>query len=404
MLEFLGPWPTGVAGVTWLVITFLVGIAWLKRHIDLNRGRREPVLRADEPGPAGESALPPLSVLVAAKDEEPNIERCGRGLLAQRYPSLQVILIDDRSGDRTPAIIDSLAAADRRMLAVHVRTLPAGWFGKNHAMHLGAAQATGDWLCFSDADCTYDSRDLLAAAMRFALREQVEFLSVLPLLEAGTFWERVVQPVAGAIMVFWFPPQKVNNPRSSRAYANGAFMLLSRAAYERLGGHEPVKATLNEDMHLARRAKQLGVSLRVIRCDGLYRVRMYTGFRQIWRGWSRIFYGCFGTFPRLLVSLLMLSIFSVGPYVTLAAALGTGAHWFSIAALFAVLSQLSLMRRFYALTGNGAGWSVSYPLGALVCLGMTLSAMSRLFGGKTTWRGTNYSGGAQTSPEPGAGS
>lgn len=404
VLEFLGPLPTGAAGLTWLIITFLVGVAWFKRHLDINRGRQEPVLRADEPGPQRSAAadeLPSLTMLVAGKDEEANIERCARGLMAQHYPRLEIILVDDRSADRTPEIIDRLAAEDPRVTTLHVTSLPAGWFGKNHAMHMGVGRAGGEWLCFSDADCTYDSPELLAAAMRFALREGVEFLSVLPVLEAGSLWERIVQPVAGAIMVFWFPPQKVNDPRSTRAYANGAFMLMSRAAYERLGGHEPVKATLNEDMHLARRAKQLGVSLRVIRCDGLYRVRMYTGFKQIWRGWSRIFYGCFGTFPRLLVSVLMLSIFSVGPWVTVASALATGQHWFSAAGFFTILGQQTVIWRFYALTGNGAAWGLTYPVGALICLGMTLNAMTRLFGTKTTWRGTNYSGGAQTAPEPG---
>ena len=279
----------------WYYAAAIVGLIWLKRHLDLNRGGGEPVLRADEPGVA-DTELPALSMLVAGKDEEANIGRCVEGLLRQNYPRLQVIVINDRSGDRTGAIIDDFATRDLRFRAVHVKELPAGWFGKNNAMAQGVKEATGEWLCFSDADCAYDSTMLLASAVRLAIREKIDFLSVLPKLEAGTIWERIVQPVAGAIMVFWYPPQKVNSDRYPHAYANGAFMLMSRAAYDRLGGQEPVKATLNEDMHLARRAKELGLRLRVIRGDTLYRVRMYVGLLQIWRGWSRIFYGCLGTF------------------------------------------------------------------------------------------------------------
>lgn len=381
--------------VIWLSITALIGLGWLRRHFDLNRGKNEPILQEREAGPPIES-LPPLTVLVAGKDEEPNIRRCIDGLLAQDYSALQVIAVNDRSTDRTGAIIDEIAARDPRLTAIHVRDLPAGWFGKNHAMHLGVQRATGQWLCFTDADCTFDSPRLLAAAMRFAMRENVDFLSVLPRLEAGTLWERIVQPVAGAIMVFWFPPQAVNNPASRRAYANGAFMLLSRSAYDRLGGHEPVKATLNEDMHLARRAKQIGLRLRVIRGGDLYRVRMYTGFQQIWRGWSRIFYGCFGTLPRLLASVVMLSLFSVSPYVTLLCAPLTGNAWpwTTSAAMFTILSQQSVMWRFYAVTGNRAAWAMTYAIGALLCLGMTINAMRRLRGATTTWRGTTYVGGA----------
>jgi glycosyltransferase involved in cell wall biosynthesis len=395
---FLAAWPIAdsLGASIWFWITILVGMAWLKRHFDLNRGKREPILSEAQAGPALTS-LPPLTVLVAAKDEEANIERCVRGLLAQDYSRLQVIAINDRSSDQTGVILDQLAAADPRLLALHVRELASGWFGKNHAMHLGVQHATGEYLCFTDADCTFDSTRLLSSAMRFALTEKSDLLSVLPRLEAGTFWERVVQPVAGAVMVFWFPPQAVNDPASKRAYANGAFMLMSRAVYDRLGGHEPIKATLNEDMHLARRSKDLGLRLRVIRGGDLYRVRMYTGIVQIWRGWSRIFYGCFGTFPRLLVSVLMLAIFSVGPYVTLGLAplAGAGGWPLALAAGFAIAAQQSVMWRFYSVTGNGAPWAATYPIGAAICLAMTLNSMRRLVGTTTTWRGTQYSGGAK---------
>ncbi len=397
LIALFGPPPDSAALVVWFWFTCLIGLVWLKRHLDLNRGRGEPVLREDEPGPERDT-LPPLTILVAAKDEQDNLPRCLEGLCAQQYPDLQIVAVNDRSDDRTGQIIDDFARRDSRVTAVHVEHLPEGWFGKNHAMHQGVQRARGRWLCFTDADCAFDSPHLLAAAMRFALREGVDFLSVLPRLEAGTFWERVVQPVAGAIMVFWFPPQKVNSPSSRRAYANGAFMLMPRATYDAIGGHEPVKATLNEDMHMARRVKAAGLALRVIRGGDLYRVRMYTGIGQIWRGWSRIFYGCFGTFPRLLVSVLMLAVFSLSPYLTLLLSplAGGGAPWLAAAALFAILAQQSVLWRFYHVTGNGRPWALTYPLGAALCLGMTLNAMRRLAGTTTTWRGTAYKGGAQT--------
>ncbi len=388
----------------WCWFNLLIGVIWLRRHGDLNRGRREPVLSADQPGaPAAE--LPSLTVLVAAKDEQDNIERCVSGLLAQDYPALQVIAVNDRSADQTGPILDRLASRDMRLTTMHIRALPAGWFGKNHAMHVGVQAARGDWLCFTDADCTYDSCMLLAAAVRFAQKRQVEFLSVLPRLEAASFWERVVQPVAGAVMVFWFPPPKVNDPRSPIAYANGAFMLMPRSAYQRLGGHEPVKATLNEDMHLARRAKQIGVRLGVIRGGDLYRVRMYTGLRAIWRGWSRIFYGCFGTLPRLIGSCCLLVFMSLSPYFSLIAAPIAGERMLPVmgTALVAILGQQSVMLRFYPLTYLSPGWALTYPLGALLCLAMTLNAMTRLWGGTTTtWRGTSYAGGAFPTAPPAA--
>jgi len=397
LLAYFGPAFDSAALAAWFWFTCLIALVWLKRHLDLNRGRSEPVLREDEPAP-DHPTLPELTILVAAKDEQDNLPRCLQGLCDQQYPGLQIVAINDRSDDRTGPIIDDFARRDPRVTPVHVQHLPDGWFGKNHAMHQGVARARGRWLCFTDADCAFDSPHLLAAAMRYALRERVDFLSVLPRLEAGTFWERVVQPVAGAIMVFWFPPQKVNSPRSPRAYANGAFMLMPRTTYDAIGGHEPVRATLNEDMHMARRTKAAGLTLRVIRGGDLYRVRMYTGIKQIWRGWSRIFYGCFGTFPRLLVSVIMLAVFSLSPYLTLLLSplAGHASGYLASAAAFAILAQQSVLWRFYHVTGNGRAWALTYPLGALLCLGMTLNAMRRLLGTSTTWRGTSYRGGAQT--------
>jgi len=176
---------------------------------------------------------------------------------------------------------------------------------------------------------------------------------------------------------------------------------MPRKTYEAIGGHEPVKATLNEDMHMARRVKAAGLRLRVIRGGDLYRVRMYVGLKQIWRGWSRIFYGCFGTFPRLLVSFLMLSVFSLSPYVTLVASPFVGASWWWLAgaAGFAIAAQQTILWRFYHVTGSGRIWALSYPLGAGLCLGMTLNAMRRLGGTATSWRGTSYRGGARTTSE-----
>jgi glycosyltransferase involved in cell wall biosynthesis len=290
--------------------------------------------------------------------------------------------------------MDDVAAGDSRLKVVHVQDLPDGWFGKNNAMRLGIEQASGDWLCFTDADCVFDSPKLLSAAVSFAQRHDVAFLSVLPKLEVLSIWERIIQPVAGAIMVFWNPPLRVNSPKSRAAYANGAFMLMTRDAYQALGGHAAVKATLNEDMHFARRAKRLGVRLRVIRGGTMYRVRMYTTLGQMWRGWSRIFYGCFGTFPRLLVSVLMLAIFSISPYVTLLAAAVAGVWPIAGAGLFAVVAQQSVLWQFYRHAWTPSAWALTYPIGAVVCLGMTLNAMTRLLGRKTSWRGSTYAGGA----------
>lgn len=385
------PFESGLA-IFWFWLTALLALVWLKRHLDINQALRDPVLERFT-APATDTASPKVSVLVAAKDEQANIARCLDGLLKQQYGDYEVIVINDRSVDQTGEILDDYAARHDRMRALHVDHLPDGWFGKNNAMRVGVEQAAGEWLLFTDADCNFHADDLITRGVAFARQANVEFLSVLPLLEAGTFWEHVVQPVAGAILVIWNPPKRVNNPDSSAAYANGAFMLMTRAAYERIGGHAAVKATLNEDMHFARRAKRERVPFQVVQGGSLYSVRMYTSLKAIWRGWSRIFYGCFGSFPRLVASLLLLLIASLSPYVTFVGGLiagGSAGGVFAGIAAVTIVAQQSVLWRYYRLAGQHPATALTYPLGSALCVGILLNAMTRAFGVKTTWRGTAY--------------
>lgn len=384
-----------------LGLNAVVTAVWLGRHVSIYRaGSLLPPL-TPEHYPGATDDLPPLSMLVAAKDEERNIEGCVKSLLRQEHPNLQVIAVNDRSLDKTGAILDKLAASDSRMQAIHIRELRAGWFGKNNAMREGIDAAKADWLCFTDADCVLESPRCLAIAMRYAAEKNIDFLSVLPNLENNSFWERVIQPACGGIMMIWFNPLKVNNPARSNAYANGAFMLMKRSCYDAVGGHDAVKAEVNEDMHMARRAKAIGQKLHVVSNERLYNVRMYNSFQQTWNGWSRIFYGCFGSLRRLVVSALVVVIFSILPWVTLIssfiARLISG-EWnvppmLTWTAAAACAAQLSVMFRFYRLSHSSAIHAVFYPVGAAIGLGALVNAMRRLSGrSTTTWRGTVYRG------------
>ena len=282
-------------------------------------------------------------------------------------------------------------------------------------MQTGIATTSGEWFCMIDADCRQISPRTLSVAMQYALDKRADMLSVLPTLEMKGFWENVVQPVCGGVMMIWFHPDKVNNPRKPHAYANGAFMLMRRSAYQAVGTHEAVKDRLNEDMHMAALLKGQGLRLVVTRSSGLFMSRMYTSLKGIIRGWSRIFFGTFGTLRRLTISLLVLIIMGLLPY--LAAALGL-AMWapapgtagggsgisspLSIAAdnpwflcglmgLLAVTLQLSVMYRFYKLIGSNHKMFWSYPIGcAVAAYAVCISLMKLRKGARIVWRSTSY--------------
>ena len=290
-----------------IVLSGLSLAVWGSRHLLISaERRRDTLLRAERA--SGKADLPFVSVVVAAKDEAENIETCVRTMLEQDYADFEMIVVNDRSKDATGRIVRSIAAEDGRLRLIDVEHLPDGWCGKNNAMQHGIAAARGDWICMIDADCRQTSTRSLAVAMAYALETDADLLSVLPNLEMKGFWENVVQPVCSGIMMIWFNPVKVNDPSRPHAYANGAFMLMRRSAYERVGTHEAVKEEVNEDMHLAALVKAAGLKLRVIRNAGLYLVRMYSSLGEIVRGWGRIFYGTFGTLRRLTISFAVLAV------------------------------------------------------------------------------------------------
>lgn len=388
----------------WSILVGLTLLVWSSRHILINvQKRRNDVL--DPASPGVEGPAPRLSVMVSAKDEQDTIAACITSMLEQDYPNFEMIVCNDRSTDRTGDIVREMTASDARLRLVEVTQLPEGWSGKCHGMYTAACAAGGDWLCLIDADCRQLSPRTLSVALRCAQDSGADLLSVLPVLEMKGFWENVIQPVCSGVMMIWFNPDRVNNPAKSTAYANGAFMLVRRSAYEAIGTHVAVKGRLMEDLHLAARIKQAGLKLKVVRSAGLYTVRMYTSLGQILRGWSRIFFGTFGTVPRLTASMAIMFTMGLLPYISAVVGLtigyGDGPHagrWLTLGWIgaAAVLMQLGVIYRFYRLMGARPGLAWTYPIGSIIVLWtLGLSMSKHRPGAKLTWRNTTYTGASQ---------
>jgi cellulose synthase/poly-beta-1,6-N-acetylglucosamine synthase-like glycosyltransferase len=383
-------------------ITVLMGavfLVWLSRHVLITRQRRRAVLLTPDSPPAPPEA-PAISVIVAARNEADNIGACLRCLLRQDYPRFDVVVCNDRSTDGTRAIVEEVAAGEERVRLVDIDRLPEGWYGKNHAVAAGAKASAGEWLCLIDADCRQTSPRTLSVAMRHALDTGADLLSVLPVLEAGGFWQRVMQPVCSGVMMVWFNPDRVNDPRKPTAYANGAFILIRREAYEAVGTHEAIRGEVMEDMHLARRVKHAGMALRVVQSRGLYTVRMYDSLREMLRGWCRIFFGSFASLGRLAASLALIVVMGLVPYAAAAAGLALAAAgveprgaWLvcGLSGVAGAAMQLSVVGRFYRLVGAGGRLAWTYALGCVLAGAAVVMAMWKLrAGARLTWRGTSY--------------
>ncbi len=382
------------------IFAVLIFLIWVSRYFMIRREKNGGfVLSEDYSGPPTDA--PGISVVVAAKDEQDNIEACLRTMLKQDYPNYEIIVCNDRSDDDTAAIVERIAAEDSRVRLINIDHLPGDWCGKNHAMQHGIKTAKHEWICMIDADCEQDSTRTLSIAIQYALDKNADLLSVLPVLKTQTFWEDVVQPVCGGVMMIWFHPDKVNNPEKPNAYANGAFMLMKRSAYEAIGTHEAVKDRVNEDMHIASCVKGSGLNLRVVRNKGLYQVRMYTSLKQIIRGWSRIFYGTFGTLKRLSLSITLLMTVSMLPYISMvlgfsmAGANAPSPNWWlacGIIGTIAATLQLYVINKFYRMIGSKGIFALAYPLGCVITLLSLIIALGKLRpGAQVVWRNTSYS-------------
>ncbi|MBI3968777.1 MAG: glycosyltransferase, partial [Chloroflexi bacterium] len=227
------------------------------------------------------SQLPSLSVVVPARDEEANLRRLLPTLVSQDYPALEVVVVDDGSADGTAAVAAELGAR-----IVSAGPLPSGWAGKPHACWVGANAADGDWLLFVDAD-TEHRPGALVAALTYALDRDLDGLTLFLQQRCTGFAEWLLLPYAYQRYFAAVRPAHLTDPAAPDALANGQYLLVSRAAYDRAGGHAAVAGSVVEDVDLARVFKRAGIRLRPARGEELASVRMYAGLAAIRAGFGK---------------------------------------------------------------------------------------------------------------------
>lgn len=342
---------------------------------------------------------PKVSVLVPAKDEAANIGSCLNSLLAQHYPNFEVLVVDDRSTDETPAIVSGMAKRDSRLRLVRVKSLPDGWTGKCHALHFAQQMATGEWLLFIDADATLHP-DCLSVVLRDAIDADAGLASVLPRMEMRSFWERVVQPLAATFLMTLFPLPRVNDRRrSDYGFANGQFLLMRRTAYDAIGGHEAVKDKFCEDINLGRLIKQKGLGLRVVVAPALASVRMYSSLSQIMRGWTRIFYAAvdanakyLGAFTAafFLLSALPYLVIPICLAAILSGSAGPLAWTMLLMAIVHDVLQTALYVRAFAAGQTPLRLLVWRPIAIGMMLAILLKTIRLCQTHQVVWRGTQY--------------
>jgi glycosyltransferase involved in cell wall biosynthesis len=326
-----------------------------------------------------------VSIIIPARNEEPNIGRCLASLIVQKGVGFEIFVVDDHSTDRTAEIAASFPG---------VRVLPAnplaeGWTGKANAIATATPEARGKWLLFTDAD-TVHAPGSLAKSVTEAEEYGVAMLSYSPGQETGGFWERAVQPVIFAELSRAFAYDEINRSDSPVAAANGQYVLVRRTVYDAIGGHAAVRGSLLEDVELARLAKRAG-RLRFRYAPEAVATRMYRNPRDLVEGWTKNLAALFPHALPLAIGRALESLVLIGGPVALI--------WTPWAGL-SLLAYAGFARRL-----RKGGWSLTAMPRAIAGLPFFTWLLLRSFWmysirQRVSWKGRSYATGTTRGGSP----
>lgn len=355
-------------------------------------GRSDPAYRLGPLGPEHlPSPAPLVSVIVPARNEVHNIGACVDALLAQDYPELEILVVDDRSSDGTGDEVRR--REDPRLTVIAGEPPPEGWAGKPAACQRGAAQADGDWLLFLDADVKL-APWAVRRAVAVAAARSIDLLSLWGTWALGSFWERVLIPVIGGFVRAAHPLERVNDPASTGAFANGQFMLFAAEAYRAGQGHARVADRVLEDVLIGRALRAERRSVVLMLAPAAFHVRLYRSAAEIWAGFSKNMYAGMAHRPSLAVLAAAFVAWShLGPLALLGVALAAGSLGGALSAGVCGLVALGCMWTVRLLDDAAAGRrdllaAAAHPLGNGVLVAIILNSMLRHhLGGTVAWKG-----------------
>lgn len=332
-------------------------------------------------------APPRISVIATARNEARHLRQALGSLLTLDYPDLEFLLVNDRSEDATGAILEEMAATDRRLKVLHVTELPPGWLGKNHALWTASLQASGELLLFTDADVVMAPSTVSRAATLLQC-ERLDHLTVGPDLHMpGTFLN-----MFGASFIIFFSlfvrPWKARDPRSRAHVGIGAFNLVRAEAYRKAGGHQTIRLRPDDDLKLGKILKKGGFRQDVAFGAGLMSVEWYASVGELIHGLEKnAFSGADYKISLALGGVFLQLTVNVWPYLALFVT--TGPTWGVYAAIVALNTLVFIDQAAFQQTRRW--YAIGYPLTSALFAYILLRTMTlNLSQGGITWRGTFY--------------
>src|SRR5437660_5650868 len=266
----------------WQTVHWIAGgilaLAWFSRIVEAAFGMphvaniARPEWDRRPAAPNGESRV---SIVVPARNEEEHIRETLVQLCGLDDSNYEIIVVNDRSTDRTGQIMDEVAASPQAhglLKVIHISELPSGWLGKTHAMWTGANQATGDWLLFTDADVLFKP-DSVRRALAYAEAERADHVVLFPRMIMKRAGEYMMIAFFQTMFMFGHRPWKVADPSTDDHMGVGAFNLVRRRVYDAVGTYEALRMEVLDDMKLGKVVKNAGFAQRNVFGGDLISIR-----------------------------------------------------------------------------------------------------------------------------------
>lgn len=329
-----------------------------------------------------------ISVCIPARNEERNIEGVVRSVLANDWPDIEVVVCDDDSSDGTAEILSRLSSEDSRVRVAPRRSLPDGWVGKQHACQLCGEHATGNWLLFTDADVRFEP-DALRRSFAKTRELKADMTSTFPREITKSLGEKLIVPMIHFVLFSYLPMPRMrtkDDPASSAGC--GQFLFVRAEAYRDIGGHGAWKDSMHDGIRMPRALRAAGYRTDLFDGTDLCSCRMYHGFGETWRGFTKNAYEGLGSVGLLVLITVLHAIGHVLPWIVFVLwIVGLVPAWIAAPALLAMILNVSqrliLAHRFEQSVLSG----VLHPAGVVL---MTLIQWHSLWlhlNGKRSWRG-----------------
>jgi hypothetical protein len=370
----------------WIGFLGLAAFIWFVQSIDLALGALS-IPALNSVAPLSDANCPSVSILFAARDEAEKLSAALDTFLTLDYPQYDVIAVNDRSEDATESILQIAARQDPRLKVITISSLPSGWLGKPHALQGAFEHSTGEWLIFTDADVHFEP-DVLRLSIALAEQRHWDHMPLLCHTKMFSVGEKIAMTFFGMAFLLGVRPWHASNPKSGSYVGIGAFQLIRRSTYEKIGEHRRLAMEVVDDVKLGKLVKEAGCSSGIAKSGNLVSVYWHAGVRNIIRGTTKNFFATTGfRLPIVCVQILGLLSLSVMPWVALPFVHG----WARVLAGIAV--GLAICAEGGVAIENGLSplYALTHPIGALIFGWMlTRSTIVTLWQGGITWRGTFY--------------